>query len=130
MKRHVTVCLLLLCIFAFPARAFWEDLQTFCAQTCALWPKMCATGTACVKLCKTPQRILKGCHNNKVPVDTRMPDVGMSKPQFCQSMCGQPPLVCAAVTYCIQSCGTPSAMMRTCIEKGIPVDTRQPQIIG
>jgi len=110
--------------------AFAEDLKTFCSQTCSLWPKLCASATVCMKLCNTPHRLMKACRNNKVPVDTKLPDVPYTKQQFCQHICTQETLRCSVATYCIQACKTPSTIVGQCIAGGYGVDSQRPRLQG
>ncbi len=107
-----------------------EDVKTFCSQTCSLFPKLCATGTLCLKLCKVPANLMKVCRDNKIPMDTSIPNVTLTKQQFCQYLCAQPPAVCAGMTYCIQICKTRPETMKACIQQGTPLDTFRPSISG
>ena len=109
---------------------FAEDLKTFCSQTCGLWPKLCASATVCIQLCKTPYRLMKACRNNKVPVDTKLPELPYTKQQFCQSICTQETLRCSAATYCIQTCKTAPDIISKCLAGGYKVDSQRPQITG
>jgi len=107
-----------------------EDLKTFCSQTCGLWPKLCASATVCLKLCGTPHRLMKACRNNKVPVDTKLPEVPYTKQQFCQSVCSHETLRCSVATYCIQACKTAPDSVSQCLAQGHAVDSQRPQLVG
>lgn len=127
-KTRLLLSALLLLSFCFPARA--EDVKTFCSQTCSLWPKLCPTGTLCVKLCKIPRNLLQVCRDNKMPLDTEIPAIPLTRVQFCEHFCKAPPFMCAAMTYCTQTCKTDPSQMKTCIQQRIPLDTYRPQIRG
>ena len=122
--------LLFLCLTGAASQMLAEDVPVFCGKTCALWPKLCATATACMKVCQVPARVMKACRKSKVPVDTAIPDISFTKQQFCESICSQYPLMCAAMTYCTQSCHTDAENLKACIREGKPVDTARPRITG
>ena len=130
MRRFRLFFLLALVFLGGVPTASAENLKTFCSQTCSLWPKLCATATVCMKLCNTPLRLLKACRNNKVPVDTKLPEIPYTKQQFCQAICTQETLRCSVATYCIQACKTASDIINKCLAGGATVDSQRPQLIG